>query len=107
MKKIGERAKIASLNLSNISVKKRNSVLKQFNQYLKTNVKSILNSNKKDLSFARSKKIKDNMIDRLRLNSKKILQIRQSIDEIIKFKNPLGKTLSSLAGTADPHPAGG
>jgi len=95
MKKIGERAKIASLNLSNISVKKRNSVLKQFNQYLKTNVKSILNSNKKDLSFARSKKIKDNMIDRLRLNSKKILQIRQSIDEIIKFKNPLGKTLSS------------
>ena len=35
------------------------------------------------------------MIDRLKLNNKKILQIRNSIEEIIKFKDPLGKTLSS------------
>ena len=33
MKKIGEKAKLASLNLSNLSVNKRNSVLKQFSQY--------------------------------------------------------------------------
>ena len=47
MNKIGERAKIAALNLSNININKRNSVLKQFSQYLKTNSKLILNSNKK------------------------------------------------------------
>jgi len=41
------------------------------------------------------KKLKDNMIDRLKLNNKKIAQIRNSIEEIIKFKDPLGKTLSS------------
>jgi len=35
------------------------------------------------------------MIDRLKLNNKKITQIRNSIEEIIKFKDPLGKTLSS------------
>ena len=95
MDKIGKKAKIASLHLSKVSIDKRNSVLKQFNQYLKTNSRLILNSNKKDISNAKSKKIKSSMIDRLKLNKKKITQIRNSIKEIIKFKDPLGKTLSS------------
>ena len=79
MKKIGERAKIAASHLSNININKRNAVLKQFNQYLKTNSQSILNSNKKDIANAKSKRIKDSMIDRLKLNNKKISQIRNSI----------------------------
>ena len=95
MEKIGEKAKLASFDLSNLSINKRNSVLKQFSQYLKTNTQSILNSNKKDISNAKSKKIKDSMIDRLKLNKEKIVQIRNSIKEIIKFKDPIGKTLSS------------
>jgi len=95
MKKIGERAKLASLHLSNVNIDRRNSVLKQFSQYLKTNSRSILNSNKKDISNAKSKKIKVSLIDRLKLNNKKISQIRNSIEEIINFKDPLGKTLSS------------
>jgi len=95
MKKIGEKAKLASLNLSNLNVNKKNSVLKQFSQYLKVNEKSILSANKKDIANAKSKKIKDSMIDRLKLNSEKITQIRNSIDKIVKFKDPIGKTLSS------------
>ena len=85
MEQIGKKAKLASLHLSNVSIEKRNSVLKQFSQYLKTNSQSILNSNKKDISNAKSKKIKDSMIDRLKLSDKKIAQIRNSIEEIIKF----------------------
>jgi len=95
MEKIGKKAKFASLNLSSLTINKKNSVLKQFNQYLKTNEKLILNANKKDISKAKSKKINDSMIDRLKLNSEKILQIRDSINKIIKFKDPVGKTLSS------------
>ena len=95
MEKIGKKAKLASLHLSNVNIEKRNSVLKQFSQYLKTNSQLILSSNKKDICEAKSKKIKDSMIDRLKLNNKKIAQIRNSIEEIIKFKDPLGKTLSS------------
>jgi len=95
MEKIGKKAKLASLNLSNINIDKRNSVLKQFNHYLRTNEQLILNANKKDISNAKFKKIKDSMIDRLKLNSKKISQIRNSIEKIAKFKDPVGKTLSS------------
>ena len=53
---MGEKAKIASLQLSNVSIYKRNAVLKQFSQYLKSNLKLILNLNKKDISNAKSKK---------------------------------------------------
>ena len=95
IKKMGEKAKVASSSLSGLSIEKRNSVLKQFCKYLKTNSQLILQSNKKDILNAKSKKIKESMIDRLRLDSKKILQIRKSIEEIIKFKDPLGKNLSS------------
>ncbi len=95
MEKVGKRAKIASFSLNNINIKKRNSVLKQYNNYLKINTKLILNLNKKDIVNARSKKIKSSMIDRLKLDYKKIQQIRNSIKQIIKFKNPLERTISS------------
>ena len=95
MEKIGKKAKLASFNLSNLTIDRKNSVLKLFSKYLNNNLQLILNSNKKDISNAKAKKIKDSMIDRLKLNNKKIAQIINSIDKIIKFKNPLGKTLSS------------
>ena len=95
METIGKKAKFASLNLSRLNINKKNSVLKQFSQYLKSNKQSILNANKKDVYNAKSKKIKDSMINRLKLSNEKISQIRSSIDKIVKFKDPTGKTLSS------------
>ena len=56
MEKIGKRAKLASLYLSNINIKKKNSVLKEFSQYLKKNSQLILNANKKDINKAKIKK---------------------------------------------------
>tara|TARA_Y100000590_G_scaffold71854_1_gene78949 strand:- start:7323 stop:8567 length:1245 start_codon:yes stop_codon:yes gene_type:complete len=95
MEKIGKKAKLASFNLSNLNINRRNSVLKQFNLYLKINEQSILNANQKDISNAISKKISTSMLDRLRLSKKKITEIRSSIKKIIKLKDPVGKTLSS------------
>jgi len=94
MQKIGKKAITASLKLSNTDINKKNLALKQFSKYLKKYSRLILNANKKDISAAKSKKIKISMIERLKLNNKKIKQIRNSINEIIKFKDPLGKTLS-------------
>ncbi len=95
MKKMGEKAKNASYNLSKINIYKRNSVLKKFNQYLKKNKKLILACNQKDVNTAKNKKLSKSIIDRLELNDKKISQIISSIEKIIKFKDPLGNTLSS------------
>ena len=93
IEKIGAKAKIASKNLCNLHESKRNSVLKQFCIYLKTYSKLILKENKRDMVYA--KKNKSNMIERLILDNKKIIQIINSVKEIIKFKDPLNKTLES------------
>ena len=95
IKQMGEKAKNASMHLSSLNVNKRNAVLKQFVQYLRANKKSILKLNKKDVLNAKSKKIRDNLIERLQLNNKKIDQIINTIKKIIKFKDPLNKILSS------------
>ena len=71
MEKVGKNARLAAQKLSKLSIDKRNSVLKQFSQYLKINTRAILNSNVKDISAARKKKIKESMINRLELNKKK------------------------------------
>ena len=42
MDKIGKKAKAASRQISNVSIEKRNSVLKLFSKYIKDNSRSIL-----------------------------------------------------------------
>ena len=93
MNKIGKNAKYATEQSSFLSIKKRNSVLIKFSNYLKKYKKSILKENLKDLSLA--KKIKSTMLERLKLDDKKIETIIKSVNEIAKFKDPLGKTLDS------------
>ncbi len=93
MKNIGEKAKIASNHMSNLDIKKRNSVLKQFCINLKNSKKLILQANQKDLLNA--KKNKSIMIDRLTLDENKINNIINSVKKIIKFKDPLGKILET------------
>ena len=80
MNQIGAKAKIASNSILNLSIKKKNLVLKKFKKYLIINLKLILKENAKDVKNAKIKKINSNMIDRLSLNDKKIFQIIKSVD---------------------------
>ena len=91
MQNIGKKAKIASHNLSDLDIKKRNAVLSQFCIYLKNHKSKILRENKKDIFNSK----KNNFTERLLLNDKKINQIIKSVKEIIKFKDPLGKNLAT------------
>ncbi len=93
MKKIGKNAKIASVSLSNLSISKRNAVLLQFYKYLKIYSNDILKANKKDVLYAIKNKSK--MIERLIIDNQKIKNIASSVKEIIKFSDPLSKTLDS------------
>jgi glutamate-5-semialdehyde dehydrogenase len=88
---IGKNAKIAFEDLKAIKHNKIKKVLESYNRFLLTNKKKIIQENKKDI-----KKIKrKNFIDRLILNEKRIEGIRHSINEISKFKNPIGQILEN------------
>ena len=71
-----------------INTNKKNKVLKDYLKLIKKNQYLILKENKKDINQAVKIKLKDNLINRLILNEKKILSIINSIKELIKLKDP-------------------
>ena len=84
--KIGKKSKKAFS--CELNTNKKNKVLKDFLSLIKKNKKMILKENKKDIEKAHQAKLKDNLINRLILNDKKILEIMKSIQNIIKLKDP-------------------
>ena len=88
-----------------IGIKSRKASEKKINTYTKNKVlntyallidkekKSILRQNKKDIKFAESKKLKQNLINRLYINELKLRDIRDSIKKISKLKDPVNVTL--------------
>tara|TARA_B100000900_G_scaffold408364_1_gene422513 strand:- start:970 stop:2214 length:1245 start_codon:yes stop_codon:yes gene_type:complete len=87
--KIGIRSKQAFENLKKINHKRINKTLKDYTKLILLNKKKIIRENKKDVKNLKRK----NVLDRLILNEKKIDSIINSINEIRKFPNPVGKTL--------------
>ena len=83
---IGKKSKKAFSN--QINSKKKDKILKDYYRLIEKNKKLILNENKKDINNAIKKKVKDNLIERLILNYKKISDIINSIKKIIKLKDP-------------------
>ena len=83
---IGKKSKKAT-NLQ-INSKKKNKVLLDYCILIKKNKKMIINENKKDIYDAKKRGLKKNLIDRLILDEKKILNIIKSIKSIIKLKDP-------------------
>ena len=84
---IGLKSKVAAKNLIKVDVKKRNKVLQTYNKELLKNTKKILKENVKDLKTCK----RQELVDRLIMDKKRIEAIRESINQIIKFKDPLGK----------------
>ena len=89
LKQIGLNARKAFSELKNLKNKNIDKVLLKYNQLLLENKKQILQENSKDVRSMKRK----HFIDRLVLDEKRIESIRHSINEIIKFKNPLNRVL--------------
>ena len=91
MSLIGQKAKKASLKKINTKIK--NKVLKRYALLLNKEKNSILKANTKDVRLALKKKLKNNLIDRLYIDQKKINNIKNSINKIAKLKDPIGNIL--------------
>ncbi len=86
---IGIRAKKASK--IKVDSKTKNKVLEKFLNLINKNKKIILKENNKDINFAIKKDLPKNLIDRLKLDSKKLDQIQTSVRRIIKLGDPIDK----------------
>jgi len=88
---LGKNAKKASL--INVKSNIKNKVLKDYISLILNNQSKIIFENKTDLKNAKKKKLKKNLIARLILDKKKLLEIINSIKTIISFKDPVDQIL--------------
>ena len=98
---IGKKSKKA-IN-KRLSTKKKDKVLKDYRLLIIKNKKLIINENKKDVKSAYKKGIKDNLIQRLVLNEKKIIAITNSIKKIISLKDPTNVVFCLLYTSPSPR----
>ena len=91
LKNIGKKSKKAFEDLKTIKHDRIKKVLESYNKSLLINKKNIIIENKKDIKNIK----RNNLLDRLILNEKRIDGIRHSINEITNFKNPIGRILES------------
>ena len=89
LENIGKNAKKAFENLKTINHSKIKKVLNNYNKSLLRNKNKIIKENFKDVKNVKRK----HLVDRLILNEERIEGIRHSINEIAKFKNPIGQIL--------------
>ncbi|MDC0628142.1 glutamate-5-semialdehyde dehydrogenase [Pelagibacteraceae bacterium] len=89
LKKIGSNAKKAFEQLKSVKHSQIKSVLNDYNKAILKNKKKIIRENLIDVKNIKRK----HLVDRLILNEKRIDGIRHSINEISKFKDPIGRVL--------------
>ena len=76
-----------------INTETKNKVLILYARLIDKEKKSILRENIKDIAFAKNKGLKENLINRLRIDDIKLRAIKDSINQISKLKDPVNVTL--------------
>ena len=76
-----------------LDTKIKNKILKDYHLLIYKNKKKIINQNKIDIKNAIKKKLDSNLVKRLHLDEKKILEIIKTIKNIIRLKDPTNVTL--------------
>ncbi len=91
---IGKNSRKAFRSLSHVHHDKIKKVLKDYIFLIEKNKLEIIKENLKDIKQLKRR----NLLDRLKLDNKRINGIVNSIKEIRKFKNPIGKILDQWTG---------
>jgi len=93
-------AKKASIELANLSERIKNIALESMAEAIDKERQAILDANSKDLEYATELKNKGKLtqalVDRLKVNNSKIDEMIAGIRDVIKLKDPVGDTISTL-----------
>ncbi|WP_308534432.1 glutamate-5-semialdehyde dehydrogenase, partial [uncultured Peptoniphilus sp.] len=94
VKELGKIAKEASYKFKKLNTAEKNKMLASIKYSLLSESKKILAANETDIKKGRENNMPEGLIDRLLLNEARIEAMAKSIDDVIDFKDPVGKVLS-------------
>ncbi len=91
--KICNDAKKASSEIATLDSATKDQVLLEVVKLLKKNTQKIIKANQKDVKIAKEHKLDAAKIDRLVLDEKRIMGLANSVKDIIKLSDPVGRIL--------------
>ncbi len=95
LKKIGEAARNAAVGFSVLGTDVKNKVLIAMADALQNNVNDILEANRRDYEKAEAKGMGPALLDRLRLNDKRMGDIIRDIRKVATLNDPVGSVIDS------------
>lgn len=93
MRRLGQRAKQASLLIAPLSTQIKNCFLSTLAKALVDDIQTLLAANQKDLANAKEHGISDIMMDRLRLTSERIKAMAQGVQQVADLADPIGQVI--------------
>ena len=93
VEKICNDVKKASFDIANLDSAIKDQILLEAARLIKKNAEKIVKANQKDIKFAKENGLDAAKIDRLILDEKKVTALSNSVKEIIKLPDPVGKIL--------------
>ncbi|VGV54411.1 glutamate-5-semialdehyde dehydrogenase [Streptococcus pyogenes] len=93
MRRLGQRAKQASLLIVPLSTQIKNCFLSTLAKALVDDTQTLLAANQKDLANAKEHGISDIMMDRLRLTSERIKAMAQGVQQVADLADPIGQVI--------------
>ncbi|RMF94436.1 MAG: glutamate-5-semialdehyde dehydrogenase [Candidatus Schekmanbacteria bacterium] len=91
LEKNGKLAREAGRKLSVLSTEVKNRALLEMAKGLETNYQKIIKANKEDLKNAKKNNLTSAMIDRLKLDKKRIEKLAQSVRNVASLPDPCGE----------------
>lgn len=93
LQEIGKKVKQTTRELNNMSTKEKNEVLRKVAETIVKRKEEILNANQKDIENAIKNGMKTSLIDRLKLDENRILDMAKGLEKIVDLDDPIGETL--------------
>lgn len=92
----GKLAKKASFELIGKTTEEKNKALAAIAEQLLIDQAAILAENKKDLLAGKEKGLSDSILDRIKLNEKRIADMSEAIGQVIQLDDPIGETIETI-----------
>jgi len=90
---VSKKAKFASQKIRSLHTKEKNNILSRVCELIANNESQILEKNKLDLDYGKEKSLSSALMDRLKLDKKRIQSLIQSVQDIISLPDPIGEVV--------------
>ncbi len=92
---MGKQARAAAYKLAQLSGDEKNTILRAMASAIRQRVPELLDANAKDLEAGQAKGLSNAMLDRLKLDEKRIEAMAAGIDQVATLPDPVGEIMDS------------